>query len=162
MFQRDRQQHDTLAARGYWQTFQAVQRSMSDILSGANPGERFRTDHGRWFFELFQPFVAAGLYGPSSLAGYRNQAVFLRGSRYVPPRYEVIPDAMETLFDLLEQESAPAVRGRGRTLAVRLYPSPPGRQRADRSIPDERNAGFWGLSLDCHPAGRSAGVYGRA
>ena len=131
----DRQQHDALAARGYWQTFQAVQQSMSDILSGANPGERFRTDHGRWFFELFQPFVAAGLYGPSSLAGYRNQAVFLRGSRYVPPRHEVIPDAMETLFDLLEQESAPAVRAvAGHWLFGYIHPHRDGNGRIARFL----------------------------
>ena len=106
----DRKQHDTLAARGYWQTFQAVQKSMGDILNGANAGEVFRTDHGRWFFELFEPFVAAGVYGPEGLAGYRNQPVYLQGSRHVPPRYEVLPDAMDTLFALLEEEPHPALR----------------------------------------------------
>ena len=106
----DRKQHDALAARGYWQAFQAVQKSMGDILGGTNAGEVFRTDHGRWFFELFQPFVAAGVYRPESLAGYRNQPVYLQGSRHVPPRHEVLPDAMDTLFALLEEEPHPALR----------------------------------------------------
>ena len=60
----DRKHQDALAVRGYWQAFQAVQKSMGDILNGVNAGEVFRTDHGRWFFELFEPFVAAGMYGP--------------------------------------------------------------------------------------------------
>lgn len=131
----DRQQKNVLAARGYWQAFQAVHLSINDILSGANPGERFRTDHGRWYFELFQPFVAAGLYGVTGLAGYRNQAVYLRGSRYVPPRHEVIPDAMETLFDLLEQEPSPAVRAAaGHWLFGYVHPLHDGNGRVARFL----------------------------
>ena len=34
------------------------------------------------------------------LAGYRNDAVYLRTSRYVPPRWEAVRDAMPALFDL--------------------------------------------------------------
>ena len=45
-----------------------------------------RTSHHEWYRELFQPCVAAGLIPPSALAGYRNEAVFLRTPRYVPPR----------------------------------------------------------------------------
>jgi Fic family protein len=59
---------------------------------------------------LFQPSVAAGLIPASALAGYRNDFVFLRTSRYVPPRWEAVRDAMPTLFDLLESEPEPAVR----------------------------------------------------
>ena len=44
------------------------------------------------------------------LAGYRNQAVFLRGSRHVPPRSEAVVDAMPAMFDLLEREPEPSVR----------------------------------------------------
>lgn len=37
--------------------------------------------------EMFQPCVAAGLINPGALSGYRNDAVYLRTSRYVPPRW---------------------------------------------------------------------------
>ena len=131
----DRNQHDTLAARGYWQTFLAVQHSIGDILNGANAGETFRTDHGRWFFELFEPFVAAGVYGPSGLGGYRNQPVYLRGSRHVPPRYEVVADAMDTLFALLEEEPHPAVRAvAGHWLFGHIHPHRDGNGRIARFL----------------------------
>ena len=46
----------------------------------------------------------------SALAGYRNDFVFLRTSRYVPPRWEAVRDAMPAFFDLLHSEKEPAVR----------------------------------------------------
>lgn len=131
----DRQQRDALAARGYWQASQAVQEAVADILDGADAGERFRTDHAQWHFQLFQPFVAAGLYEASALAGYRNQAVFLRGSRHVPPRSEIIADAMETLFLLLEEEPEPAVRAvAGHWLFGYVHPYPDGNGRIARFL----------------------------
>ena len=131
----DGQQRDALAARGYWQASQAVQEAVTNILNGADPGERFRTDHAQWYFQLFQPFVAAGLYDASALAGYRNQAVFLRGSRHVPPRFEIVPDAMETLFALLEEEPEPAVRAiAGHWLFGYVHPYPDGNGRIARFL----------------------------
>jgi fido (protein-threonine AMPylation protein) len=106
----DRQNRDALAARGYWQAFQVVKRNVEEVLGGANPGTLLRAAHRDWYRELFQPSVAAGLIPASALAGYRNDFVFLRTSRYVPPRWEAVRDAMPTLFDLLESEPEPAVR----------------------------------------------------
>jgi fido (protein-threonine AMPylation protein) len=106
----DRQSRDALAARGYWQAFQQVKRNVEEILGGANPGTLVRSAHRDWYRELFQPSVAAGLIPPTALAGYRNDFVFLRTSRYVPPRWEAVRDAMPALFDLLESEAEPAVR----------------------------------------------------
>jgi hypothetical protein len=106
----DRQNRDALAARGYWQAFQQVKASVEQIIAGANPGTRVRSAHKDWYRELFQPPVASGLIEASALAGYRNDFVFLRTSRYVPPRWEAVRDAMPALFDLLESEKEPAVR----------------------------------------------------
>ena len=58
---------------------------------------------------MFGPSVAAGLLQTRDLAGYRNGPVFIRASRHVPPRAEAVPAAMQTLFELLERESEPAV-----------------------------------------------------
>ena len=68
-----------------------------------------RSAHKDWYRELFQPSVAAGLIRPGTLAGYRNEAVYLRTSRYVPPRWEAVRDAMPALFDLLDEEQEPSV-----------------------------------------------------
>jgi len=106
----DRQNRDALAARGYWQAFQQVKASVGKIIAGANPGALVRSAHEDWYLELFQPSVASGLIAASALAGYRNDFVFLRTSRYVPPRWEAVRDAMPALFDILESEQEPAVR----------------------------------------------------
>lgn len=106
----DRKNRDALAARGYWQAFQVVKTSVAEIIGGTNPRALVRSDHRDWYRELFQPRVVAGLLRPRALAGYRNDAVYLRTSRYVPPRWEAARDAMAALFDLFEQETNPSVR----------------------------------------------------
>jgi fido (protein-threonine AMPylation protein) len=131
----DRQNRDALAARGYWQAFQIVKGNVADIIAGANPGSLVRNSHREWYRELFQPCVAAGLIPPSALAGYRNDAVFLRTSRYVPPRWEAVRDAMPALFDLLESEQEPGVRAvLGHWLFGYIHPYPDGNGRMARFL----------------------------
>ena len=63
-------------------------------------------------------------------AGYRNDAVYLRTSRYVPPRWEAVRDAMPSLFDLLEHEPEPGVRALlGHWLFGYVFPCPDGNGR---------------------------------
>lgn len=131
----DRGQRDALAARGYWQAFQAVRASIVEVLDGADASAAFRSVHGRWYFEMFQPFVAAGLYGAGELAGYRNRPVFLTGSRHVPPRVEVVAESMEALFELLGQEREPAVCAvLGHWLFGYIHPFPDGNGRLARFL----------------------------
>jgi fido (protein-threonine AMPylation protein) len=131
----DRQNRDALAARGYWQAFQTVKATVEQVISGANPGARARTDHREWYRELFEPCVAAGLIPASALAGYRNDAVYLRTSRYVPPRWETVRDAMPALFDLLETEPEPSVRAvLGHWLFGYIHPYPDGNGRMARFL----------------------------
>ncbi len=131
----DRQSRDALAARGYWQSFKVVKKTVAEILGGRNPGALVRIAHREWYREMFQPSVAAGLIPPSTLAGYRNDAVFLRGSRHVPPRSEAVRDAMPALFDLLEEEPEPAVRAvLGHWLFGYVHPYPDGNGRMARFL----------------------------
>lgn len=131
----DRRDRDALAARGYWQAFQSVKKTVAATLAGGNPGTLTRTAHHEWYRELFQPFVAAGVVAPSALAGYRNNAVYLRGSQHVPPRWEVVPDAMSALFDLLESEAEPSVRAvLGHWLVGYIHPYPDGNGRIARFL----------------------------
>ncbi len=131
----DRLSRDALAARGYWQAFQVVKRNVSEIVGGANPGSLVRHSHREWYRELFQPCVAAGLIAPAALAGYRNDAVYLRQSRYVPPRWEAVRDAMPALFDLLEDETEPGVRAvLGHWLFAYIRPYPDGNGRMARFL----------------------------
>jgi hypothetical protein len=131
----DRQNRDALAARGYWQAFQAVKANIGDIIGGANAGALVRNTHREWYRELFQPCVAAGLLAPGALAGYRHEAVYLRTSRYVPPRWEAVRDAMPALFDPLEHEPEPGVRAvLGHWLFGYIHPYPDGNGRMARFL----------------------------
>jgi Fic family protein len=122
-----------LEARGYFQAFQSVKASVEKIIAGDNPGTLARTAHKDWYRELFQPSVAAGLIPAGALAGYRNDAVYLRTSRYVPPRWEAVRDAMPELFDLLEKETEPGVRAvLGHWLFGYIHPYPDGNGRMAR------------------------------
>ena len=131
----DRQTRDALAARGYWQAFRLVREVVSDVIEGANPGALTSSVHRDWYREMFEPGVAAGLIEASTLAGYRNDSVFLRGSRHVPPRPEAVRDAMPVLFDLLENEPEPSVRAvLGHWLFGYIHPYPDGNGRLARFL----------------------------
>ncbi len=131
----DRRNQDALAARGYWQAFQAVKGIVAGIIASGNAGALVRTAHRDWYRELFQPCVAAGLLRAGSLAGYRNDAVYLRTSRYVPPRWEAVRDAMPALFDLIEAESEPSVCAvLGHWLFGYVHPYPDGNGRMARFL----------------------------
>ena len=106
----DRDQRNALAARGYWQAFQAVKRSIENVLAGRHPGTVADRDHSTWYRELFGPSVTAGILKPADLAGYRNGPIYIRRSMHVPPSPEAVRDLMPAYFELLEQEPEPAVR----------------------------------------------------
>ena len=106
----DREQRDALAARGYYEAFQAVKRSVEKVLKGENPGTVADEDHTAWYRKLFAPSVAAGILRPGDLAGYRNGPVYIHNSLHVPPSHEAVRDLMPLLFELLAEEEDPAVR----------------------------------------------------
>ena len=131
----DRRNRDALAARGYWQSFQLVKKEVEKVIAGENPATLARATHNAWYRELFQPCVTAGLLEPGALAGYRNVPVFLRGSRYVPPRWEAVRDAMPAFFDVLEKEPEPSVRAvLGHWLFGYIHPYPDGNGRMARFL----------------------------
>ena len=131
----DRQQRDALAARGYWQAYQAVRRAVGEILRGEDPAGLFGEAHRDWYFQMFEPFVAAGAYPAAVLADYRNHPVYLRDSRYVPPRADPVAEGMEALTGLLEQEESPGVRAvAGHWLFGYVHPYPDGNGRLARFL----------------------------
>ncbi|MBT7957020.1 MAG: Fic family protein, partial [Rhodospirillaceae bacterium] len=131
----DRGSRDALAARGYWQAFQLVKGVVEEVIGGNEPGPLIRSAHREWYRELFQPCVTAGLIPASSLAGYRDDAVYLRGSRHVPPRWEAVRDAVPALFDLLIEEKEPSVRAvLGHWLFGYIHPYPDGNGRIARFV----------------------------
>lgn len=131
----DRRQKDAMAARGYFQTFQVVKESVKKILNGKNPGEQVDQDHPRWYRELFDPSVAAGILTPSDLAGYRSNQVYISNSQHVPLSVDAMRDCMPVLFELLEAEPEASVRAvLGHFVFVFIHPYMDGNGRMGRFL----------------------------
>ncbi len=133
--QHDHEQTNAMAARGYWQAFLAVEKSIGRVLKGENPGTVAEEDHRQWYREMFAPSVTAGILKPSDLAGYRNGQVYIRQSMHVPLNRDAVRDAMPAFFDLLAEESDRAVRVvLGHFIFVFIHPYMDGNGRMARFL----------------------------
>jgi len=131
----DRKQRDAMAARGYYQAFLTVKDSVKAILNGANAGIQVDKDHGKWYRQLFDPSVNAGLLKVVDLAGYRNHQVYIGNSKHVPLNVDALRDAMPTLFELLEVEEEASVRVvLGHFIFVFIHPYMDGNGRMGRFL----------------------------
>jgi hypothetical protein len=133
--EQDREHRDALAARGYWLAYQEVLQSLGAVLKGENPGAVADDDHGAWYRALFAPSVTSGLLRPADLAGYRGGSVFIRRSMHVPPSSDSVRDAMPLFFELLTEETDPAVRVvLGHFIFVYIHPYSDGNGRMGRFL----------------------------
>ena len=133
--EQDREQRNAMAARGYWQAYQEVEKSIGKVLGGENAGAVADDDHRTWYREMFAPSVTAGILKPSDLAGYRNGQVYIRQSMHVPLNREAVRDAMPAFFDLLREEEHPAVRVvLGHFIFVYIHPYMDGNGRMGRFL----------------------------
>lgn len=131
----DKRQMDAMAARGYWEAYEAVHDSVGRVLRNENPGTVADEDHGAWYRALFAPSVAAGLLRPADLAGYRSDQVFIRRSMHVPLDKDAVRDAMPTFFELLSTEDNPGVRVvLGHFVFVYIHPYMDGNGRMARFL----------------------------
>lgn len=108
--QEDEQNRNAMAARGYYLCFNSVKDSIIKVIDGGNPGTIAKIDHRNWYRQLFSPSVECGLIPASSLAGYRNTPVYIKGSQHVPLNPDTVSEAMEEFFRLLENETDALVR----------------------------------------------------
>ena len=130
----DTADRDAMAAKGYWNVFQAVRDVVVASVSSGEPIS-LRDHLDDWYQELFAPSVDAGILTRAQLIGYRNHPVFIRTASHVPPAAEKLMDAMETYFDLLEAEEHPGVRAvLGHWLMGYIHPYPDGNGRLARFI----------------------------
>lgn len=138
----DQQQRNAMAAKGYREAFKLVKKSVGDILGGQEAPAVVNRDLPDWYRALFSPSVQAGLLPAYALAGFRNRAVFIRGSAHVPPPHEAVTELLETLFTLLAEEKHPGVRAMlGHFLFVYIHPYPDGNGRIGRFLMNAMLAG---------------------
>ena len=131
----DEDQRNAMAARGYWQAFQSVKKSIRKVLGGDSAGAVADQDHAAWYRELFGPSVTAGILGAADLAGYRNGPVYIRRSMHSPPGKEAVRELMPTLFELLDAEQSSAVRVvLGHFMFVYIHPYMDGNGRMGRFL----------------------------
>lgn len=132
---KDREHKNALVARGYYQAFQAVKKTISDVLQGKNAGEAVKNDHSTWYIQMWMPFAAVGILQREDLVGYRTGQVYIRGSQHIPLNPKAVRDAMPVLFDLLKNEPHPAVRAvLGHFFFVFIHPYMDGNGRMGRFI----------------------------
>ncbi|CDS93375.1 MULTISPECIES: Fic family protein [Sphingobacterium] len=131
----DRKQRDAMAARGYYQAFLSVKESIRAVLQGKNAGIQADMDHSKWYRELFDPSVTAGILKASDLAGYRNHQVYIGNSKHVPLSVDAMRDAMPILFEMLEEEPEASVRAvLGHFIFVFIHPYMDGNGRIGRFL----------------------------
>jgi hypothetical protein len=132
----DADQRNALAARGYYEAFQSVKKTIHDIISTQkNSGELIGEQLQNWFHALFAPSVRAGIIDQTGLLGYRRHRVHIRNSRHVPPPPEALVDAMKTFFDCLKKETHAGVRViLGHYIFVFIHPFMDGNGRIGRFL----------------------------
>lgn len=124
-----------MAARGYYQAFQSVKESIKAILQGKNAGTQADIDHSKWYRELFDPSVTAGILKPADLSGYRNHQVYIVNSKHVPLDVDAMRDSMPILFELMQEEPEASVRAvLGHFIFVFIHPYMDGNGRMGRFL----------------------------
>ena len=131
----DASTRDATAALGYGRAFGQVRAAVEEVVHGADAAALVRDRHRDWYRALFGPSVELGLVTAGDLEGYRHRPVYLSGSRHVPMRWEAVPEAMDTLFEMLSTEAEPSVRAvLGHFCFAYIHPYPDGNGRLARFI----------------------------
>lgn len=131
----DKQQRDTLAARGYYEAHILVKTTIGQILEGKNSGDIIKIELSKWYAGLFGPSARAGIIDTSDLFGYRQQPVYIKNSRHTPVSVSGLLDAMEAFFRCLQTEENAGVRAiLGHFIFVFIHPYMDGNGRLGRFI----------------------------
>lgn len=131
----DADARNALAAKGYRLAFEEVRKDIRSILEGEPSGPLLSHRHQDWFRAMFQPSVQAGIIEAYKLAGYRGHNVYLRGSSHVPLPPHAIADAMDALFECIEDELDPRAKAIvAPFLFTYIHPFPDGNGRSGRFL----------------------------
>jgi len=125
---------DVMAVKGYWSVYQSAREVVKRSIVQGEPVS-VRNKLSDWYQDLFDPSAKAGILTRSQLIGYRNHPVYIRTANHVPPASEQLLDAMETYFDLVDEEEHPLVRAvLGHWFLGYIHPYPDGNGRLARFV----------------------------
>ena len=101
----DKETKEALAAKGYYEAFEELKLNILTFLEGNEKiEENIQALESKLYRKLFLPSVQANILKASDLIGYRNSAIYLRGSEHVPPPKEAVLDSMEKYFEALKED----------------------------------------------------------
>lgn len=110
----DKKQKDALAARGYYEAFQAlrslIQEAHEEGAEDLDLEYLIDVSITQVYTSLFKPCATAGIINERDLAGYRKGAIMIRTSRHMPPQSEHLMDCMDALKELIVGEPNFAVK----------------------------------------------------
>jgi len=106
----DQKQKNAMVAKGYYEAFKAVKSTINKMVKSNSPIKILHDDFSGWYLALFSPVVTAGIIPAEHLAGFRNQAVYIRNAMHIPPPFNAVRDCMETLFECLNEEEYSSVK----------------------------------------------------
>jgi len=106
----DFQQKNAMAAKGYYEAFKVVKKTIGNMVKSDTPIKILRDQFTNWYIALFSPAITAGIIPVEQLAGFRNQPVYIRNAMHVPPPHSAVYDCMETLFQCITNEENAAVK----------------------------------------------------
>lgn len=97
-----------MALKGYLEAHRFVLQSVVDHFKSGAPVTEFTVREV--YAHLFSPAVEAGLLTKEQLTRYRNDAVYIRHSRHVPPSHQKVDDLMRCLLEEVNGVQNQAVR----------------------------------------------------
>lgn len=132
----DEQYKLSLITRGYYLVFQKVKDSIVRIKTiGCSSSQIIESEFMDWYVEMWRPFVAAGIIRMSDIVGYRNQSVYIKDSRHIPPTAQKVLDYMNEYFTCLKNEESAAVRAiLGHFFLTWIHPFTDGNGRMARFV----------------------------
>ena len=101
----DAETKEALAAKGYYEAFEELKTNIVKFSESKEKIEDHISDlESKLYRKLFLPSVQANILKASDLIGYRNSAIYLRGSEHVPPPKEAVLDSMEKYFESIKND----------------------------------------------------------
>ena len=154
----DREQRNAMAARGYWQAFQAVQKSIGKVLGGKS-----RKGRGRGSRDVVSGNVRAERHRRPAKTRRPRRLPQWPGlypqSMHVPLNRDAVRDAMPAFFDLLRKN--PTRRSAWCSgISFSSTSIPIWTAMAAWAVPDEPDDGVGRISVDSHTGNGPQDIHG--